>query len=86
MKKVDIYTWQTCPFCIRAKQLLDFEKIPYREHKIDGDTAALDELKARTGIGSVPQIFVDDVFIGGCDELHSRHDAGEFASLFGLKE
>ncbi len=86
MKKVDIYTWQTCPFCISAKQLLELEGIDYHEHKIDGDSAALAELKARTGIGSVPQIFVDDKFIGGCDDLHRRYDAGEFKALFGLAE
>ncbi len=86
MKKVEIYTWKTCPFCMRAKALLETEKIPFEEHQIDGDLAALSELKARTGVGTVPQIFVDGTFIGGSDDLQQRYADGEFASLFGLAD
>jgi len=84
MKEVHIYTWTFCPFCIRAKRLLDKEAIPYKEIVIDGDQAALSALKTKTGSGSVPQIFVGEDFIGGCDELHALHrDKDAFNARFG---
>ncbi len=86
MKKVEIYTWAMCPFCLRAKALLKAEGVDFTEHKIDGDEAARQRLKQQTGIGSVPQIFVEGKFIGGCDDLHQLYEAGEFNTLFGLKD
>lgn len=84
MKKVVIYTWRYCPFCHKAKALLDREKIQYDEIVIDGNEEARQKLKKKTGSGSVPQIFVDDVFIGGCDELHQLHsDKNKFDQRFG---
>ncbi len=86
MKRVDVYTWQTCPFCRRAKALMTAAGIAYREHPIDGDSAALQGLKEKSGIASVPQIFVDDQFIGGCDDLQRLYDEGKFAVIFGLSD
>lgn len=84
--KVNIYTWSFCPYCIKAKKLLDQHQIPYEEHEISGDQSALDALKAKTGMGSVPQIFVDETFIGGCDDLYDiyNHDQERFKTLFQL--
>ncbi len=73
MKKVEIYTWHFCPYCVRAKALLDKEGIAYTEHEISGDSSALEALKKKTGSGTVPQIFVEGEFIGGCDDLHALH-------------
>ncbi len=71
MMKVEIYTWQTCPFCIRAKGLLDRKGIQYDEYSIDGDPEARNAMAGRAnGRTSVPQIFINDKGIGGCDELH----------------
>jgi glutaredoxin 3 len=81
MKDVKIYTWTTCPYCIRAKKLLSNKGVKYSEVVIDGDREALSELKKITGIGSVPQIFVDDKFIGGCDDLHELEASGELDKL-----
>ena len=71
MAKVEIYTWQYCPFCIRAKLLLNQKSIHFTEHKIDGDDAAREQMIIRAdGRRTVPQIFINDSCIGGCDELH----------------
>lgn len=68
---VEIYTWSRCPFCIRAKQLLDRKGVSYTEYGIDGDEAARAQMAKRAnGRRSVPQIFIDNQHIGGCDDLY----------------
>ncbi|NJK34200.1 MAG: glutaredoxin 3 [Oscillatoriales cyanobacterium SM2_2_1] len=83
MPKVEIYTWQTCPFCIRAKALLNQKGVTYIEYKIDGDEAARMAMVARGNDGrrSVPQIFIDDQHIGGCDRLHELERQGQLDRL-----
>ncbi|MEC7382309.1 MAG: glutaredoxin domain-containing protein, partial [Cyanobacteriota bacterium] len=49
MAKVEIYTWQSCPFCLRAKALLDRKGVSYQEHAIDGDQAARAAMASRAG-------------------------------------
>ena len=72
MTKVEIYTWQFCPYCIRAKELLRKKKVTFTEHKIDGDQSARNSMSTRAnGRTSVPQIFINDLSIGGCDELYA---------------
>ncbi len=69
---VEIYTWQTCPFCIRAKLLLWWKGVNFTEYKIDGDEAAREKMAQRSsGKRTVPQIFINNQHIGGCDELYS---------------
>ncbi|MCT7973076.1 MULTISPECIES: glutaredoxin 3 [Oscillatoriales] len=68
---VEIYTWQTCPYCIRAKVLLMWKGVKFTEYKIDGDGAARVKMAERAnGRRSVPQIFINDRHIGGCDDLY----------------
>jgi glutaredoxin 3 len=83
MAKVEIYTWRFCPFCIRAKQLLDRKGVTYEEHVIDGDEKARDAMVARGSDGrrSVPQIFIDDQHVGGCDDLYSLERQGRLELL-----
>lgn len=82
MPSVEIYTWRTCPFCVRAKQLLDRKGVAYTEHSVDGDEPARDAMAARgNGRRSVPQIFIADQHIGGCDELHALDRAGKLDAL-----
>ena len=70
MKKVEIYTWQFCPYCNRAKSLLIQKNIPFTEYKIDGDESARNNMSQRAnGKKSLPQIFIDNKSIGGCDDL-----------------
>lgn len=69
---VEIYTWSRCPFCIRAKALLDQKGTDYTEYCIDGDEDARDQMTQRAnGKRSLPQIFIDDTHIGGCDDLYA---------------
>ncbi len=82
MVKVDLYIWPTCPYCVRAKSLLDSEGITYNLYDISGDRNKLNELKKITGSGSVPQIFVNEEFIGGCDDLVLLHRNNEFDKVF----
>lgn len=80
--KVEIYTWQTCPFCIRAKLLLWRKGVSYTEYKIDGDEAARSQMAERAeGRRSVPQIFINDRHIGGCDDLYALDRQGQLNPL-----
>lgn len=80
--KVEIYHWTTCPFCRRALALLDSKKVDYTDYNITGDDAARQKMIARTGgAKSVPQIFIDDVLIGGCDDLHDLEAKGKLDGL-----
>jgi len=77
-KQVEIYTWRTCPFCIRAKALLDGKGVEYTEYAIDGDEAARSQMAEKTGgKRSVPQIFIEGEHVGGCDDLHALDRKGE---------
>ena len=82
MSKVEIYTWQSCPFCIRAKHLLNNKKIEFIEYQIDGDSKARETMSNRAnGRRTVPQIFINDKGIGGCDELYRLEEENELDSL-----
>lgn len=81
-KKVEIYTWRICPFCVKAKQLLNSEGIDFIEYDIQGNREKMAQLKKQTGSGSVPQVFVDGKFYGGCDEIHALHADGTFDQIF----
>jgi glutaredoxin 3 len=75
---VEIYTWSRCPFCIRAKALLDKKGIDYTEYCIDGDEAARDEMAQRAnGRRSLPQIFINNEHIGGCDDMFALDRQGQ---------
>ena len=74
---VEIYTWRSCPFCIRAKRLLDQKGIEYTEYAIDGDEAARSKMSERAdGRRSLPQIFINDHHVGGCDDLFALDSKG----------
>lgn len=80
--KVEIYTWARCPFCLRAKDLLKEKGIEFIEYRIDGDEAARSQMTKRANGGrSVPQIFINDQHIGGCDDLHELDDQRELDPL-----
>ena len=82
MSKIEIYTWQYCPFCIKAKTLLNKKNIKFTEYKIDGDEAARDEMSLRaSGRRSLPQIFINDKGIGGCDDLYALEKENKLDNL-----
>ncbi|OAB63793.1 glutaredoxin [Leptolyngbya valderiana BDU 20041] len=75
---VEIYTWQTCPFCIRAKLLLWWKGVKFTEYKIDGNEEARAKMAERANGGrSVPQIFINNEHIGGCDDLYELDSQGK---------
>ncbi len=79
---VEIYTWRFCPFCIRAKQLLARKGVKYIEYAIDGDEVARSEMAKRAnGRRSVPQIFINNQHIGGCDDLYALEAQGQLDAL-----
>jgi len=79
---VEIYTWSTCPFCIRAKALLNKKGVDFTEYCIDGDEAARAAMADRAnGRRSLPQIFINGVHVGGCDDLHALDRQGKLDAM-----
>lgn len=78
MAKVEVYSSALCPYCHRAKALLKRKGVPFEEIDVTMQPKKRAAMTARAdGRTSVPQIFIDDVGIGGCDELHALEAAGE---------
>lgn len=82
MPKVVMYSTNTCPYCSRAERLLSSKGVANLE-KIDisGKPALWKEMEQRTGRNTVPQIYIGDVHVGGCDDLHDLDAAGELDQL-----
>ncbi|MEH6387183.1 MULTISPECIES: glutaredoxin 3 [Pseudomonas] len=84
MSEVTIYSSNYCPFCIRAKQLLDSKKIQYKEIVVDGQPAVRAEMtRLAGGRTSVPQIWINDTYVGGCDQLVALERSGKLDSMLG---
>ena len=82
MPKVEIYTTPMCPFCWRAKRLLDSKNVAYDEIDLWSERARRPEMVERAdGRATVPQIFIDGLGIGGSDELAALEQAGELDRL-----
>ena len=82
MINVVIYTTAICPYCIAAKRLLTKKGVAFEEIKVDGDPAGRAKMSERAGGRStVPQIFVDNRHIGGCDDLYELDREGRLDSL-----
>ncbi|EKD60670.1 MAG: glutaredoxin [uncultured bacterium] len=77
MKPVEIYTTQTCPYCIAAKALLKKKGVAYTEIDVGANPALRVAMTERAGRRSVPQIFIGGVHVGGCDDLHALDHAGK---------
>lgn len=84
MAKIEIYTTPFCPYCIRAKRLLDSEDIAFEEIDVSMSREVRSAMSKRAeGRTSVPQIFIDEVPIGGSDELAQLHRLGKLDTLIG---
>ncbi|OLC77663.1 MAG: glutaredoxin 3 [Deltaproteobacteria bacterium 13_1_40CM_4_68_19] len=81
MKPVRIYTTQTCPYCVRAKRLLQKKSVPYQEIDVSWDDDARLRLMQATGRRTVPQIFIGEKHVGGSDDLHALEERGELDGL-----
>ena len=83
--KVEIYTWKFCPFCIRAKALLNEKGVNFTEYSIDGDNDARTKMSERAGgARTVPQIFINKKSIGGSDELYELERNNKLNELIGI--
>jgi GrxC family glutaredoxin len=79
--RVKLYTTSSCPFCIRAKRLLEARGIRFEEIDVGNDDALREDIIRRTGRRTVPQIFIDERSIGGFEELAALDAAGKLAEL-----
>ena len=84
MKKVEIYTKTYCPYCQRAKELLQIKGVPYIEYDVTTDPVREREMRQRSGRETVPEIFVEGALLGGCSELFELDEKGELDRLLGL--
>ena len=80
MKPVTIYLTEWCPFCVRARQILDQHQVAYEAIDVDGDFEKRAWLREATGQRTVPQIFFGEEPIGGCSELEGIVRAGQLQS------
>lgn len=81
MAKVEIYTTLVCPYCVQAKRLFDSKGVDYEEIRIDLDPAKRLFMMEKSGRRTVPQIFIDEASIGGCDDLYALERAGRLDPL-----
>ena len=82
MSRVEIYATMFCPFCYRAKKLLDGKGVDYEEIDVTLSPTRRREITDRAqGRTSVPQIFIDGQHVGGCDELYALESAGKLDPL-----
>ncbi len=84
MANIEIYTTITCPYCVRAKKLLDQKGSSYKEIDVSGDAELRKSMTEKAGgRTSVPQIFIDGIHIGGCDDLYALDKDGKLDPLLG---
>ena len=82
MKKIEIYTTLVCPYCVKAKGLLDRKGAKYTEIRVDLDSEARTKMMERSaGRKTVPQIFIGDYHVGGSDDLHELEKVGKLDEL-----
>jgi glutaredoxin 3 len=84
MKHVRIYSGPVCPYCDRAKALLAKKGVQYEEIDVELNRDAMNEVIAKTGRRTIPQIFIGDFHVGGCDDLYALEETGELDKLLGI--
>ena len=84
MPKVQIYSTAHCPYCVRAKALLDRKGMAYEELRIDGNRELMREMLQRSQRLTVPQIFIDEFHVGGYDDMAELDSEGRLDPLLGL--
>lgn len=82
MAQIEIYTTKVCPYCVKAKNLLNAKDVDFTEHDLTNDDAGREALlKKSNGMRTVPQIFINGQHIGGCDNLYALEEKGELDKL-----
>lgn len=85
MAKIEIYSKPMCPYCVRAKSLLNKKNVSYSEINAFISSKKRKEMNARSGRNTFPQIFIDGQHIGGCDELMALEARGGLDPLLSAK-
>ena len=86
MKSIKIYTTNYCPFCVKAKLLLNKKKIQFSEIDVSNNDTLREEMSSMTnGARSVPQIFVDNVHIGDCNKIYKLDQEKKLDKILGLE-
>jgi len=78
---ITLYVTGWCPYCERAKELLTGKRLIFDEINVDDDAKFREEMVARSGRRTVPQIFIGDTHVGGCDDLFALEGSGELDRL-----
>ena len=86
MPKVVMYSTAICPYCVRAKFLLEHKGVGFEEIRIDMDHSVAQEMVERSRRNTVPQIFIDDYHVGGYDDLAALEMSGKLNQLLGLSD
>jgi len=86
MPEVIIYSSQYCPFCFRAKSIFQQKSVDFKEFNVDGNPELRQEMTKKAGRRTVPQIWIGDVHVGGCDELMAAQQSGELDKLLGISD
>ena len=81
MSEVIVYSSDYCPYCMRAKQLLERKGVRFTEINVDGQPQVRAEMALKAGRTSVPQIWIGATHVGGCDDLHALERAGKLDAL-----
>jgi glutaredoxin 3 len=82
MAKVLMYSTAVCPYCVRAEQLLTRKGVTEIEKvRVDLEPARREEMMQKTGRRTVPQIYIGDTHVGGCDDLYELEHQGKLDSL-----
>ena len=84
MANVVIYSTGTCPFCVRARNLLEKKGVSFTEIRVDLEPERRPEMEKLSGRTSVPQVFIDDYHVGGFDDLSEMDMDDELDSRLGL--
>lgn len=84
MPKVVMYSTRFCPYCVRARALLEKKGVEFTDIRVDSEPKLREEMIKRAGRSSVPQIFIDDEHVGGCDDLYELEFEGELNKKLGL--
>lgn len=77
MAKITIYSSNACPYCSRAKMLLDNKGLSYQEIRVDLEPGKMEEMIEKSGRKTVPQIFIGETHVGGCDDLYAWNHSGK---------
>ena len=82
---ITVYVTGWCPYCQRAKALLNSKKLEFNEIDVDDDPKLRQEMTTRSGRRTVPQVFIGERHVGGCDELYALESRGELDQLVSNK-